>query len=129
MNMNFDEILIDKPMSWIGMLTEDKDSKVKINYMVKHVNPTTKKIYGEEKTIIKVDIIIDEILANPSYRPHIIKFCSSGKEGITDKEYVSMTLNLAQDIFKITSEFTEDKIYVSSINCKSLLESFKRRKY
>lgn len=116
-------------MSWIGKLTEDNDSKVKINYGVKYVNTATKKIYGEEKSIIKVDIVIDEILSNPNYKPHIIKFCSSGKDGITDKEYVAMTLNLAQDIYKITSEFTDEKVYVSSINCKSLLESSRRKRY
>ena len=125
--MNFDEILIDKPMSWVGNLTDDNESKVKINYVVKSAKSLTKKIFGEETSIVKVDIMIESILSNPSYRTHIIKFCSSGKEGITDKEYVSMTLNLAQDIHKNISEYTDDKVYVSSINCKSLIENFKRR--
>lgn len=121
--MEIYDFLINRPLSWIGNLTEDKESKVKINYSVSNIKNVVKKIEGEEKQSIKVDILIDDILSNPNYRTHIIKFCSSGKEGITDKEYVSMTLNLAQDVYNKIEEYGGSKIYVSSINCRTITEN------
>lgn len=115
------DIILGTNLIWEGNLEDSDDTEVKIYFKIVDLE------YID--SVYKISVEIDKISASQNgYGYHINGFCNSGKDVISDREYLQMISGIISVIKDKFSQFGDINVVIKSLNCSDIPQDINEQK-